>query len=103
MTNQDNEMMIKKLSAIGPWLTLIFMFVTFGIGFYAVQVVAEHNLSSKAHPDIILAIAANKAVAVLLEQTITSNQKVNDAAHERQEKAQERILNAIDRLDAKIP
>jgi len=105
MTNKNNDEMImmKRLSALAPAITLIAMGIAIVSGVYAVQVTAEHNDSSKSHPDIIRAIDAVKAQTALLEQKITLSQAANDAAHKRQERAQERILNAIDRLDEKIP
>ena len=103
MTNNNDDIMLKRLSALVPAITLIAMTVAVVFGFYATQVVGEHNDSSKSHPDIIRAIDAVKAQTDLLELKLTLGQKANEEAHVRQDKAQERILDAIARLDAKIP
>lgn len=94
--------MMKRIAEIAPAITVIAMFATAVIGFYAGRAVADHDESEKAHPNISMAIQANTAQIGLLKREAELRQVRTDENFDRSDKAQERILDALIRIEQKV-
>ena len=92
--------MLKNL--IAPGIALVLTLITGAIAFSVDNSIADHDTADKAHPTMIIAMKSLESKLDLLEQKQELNQKSNNDAHERSDKAQERILDALVRIDEKL-
>ncbi len=91
-----------KISNMVPAILLIISFISVTILFYSSQAVSEHNEKDEAHPNLILSIQANTAQIGLLAREAELRQVRTDENFARSDKAQERILDALIRIEQKV-
>jgi len=93
---------LERISKIWPAIASICSLVAIVMVSYMAQAVDDHDRAEKPHANIVSAMAKISAKVDLLEQKQSLNQTKNENDHSRSDRAQERILDAIVRMDQKI-
>ena len=99
---RSNHEMLKKLTEYVPLIAITSAFLAAVIGVYASYAVAEHNENEKSHPTLVQSALTNRAEIKLVSIKLDLAQQNNKEAHDRSDKMQERILDAIVTLQSQI-
>lgn len=95
-------MKIPETTVTAAGITVAAMFITGVMTYYSAEAVGEHDGSDKAHSAYLLAVQALESKLDLVVQKQELDQNSNVEAHDRSDRAQDRMMDALIRIDEKV-